>query len=73
MSRKIGLIALGAALIAGCAGLRQQRNVTTESLRESASLPKEYRANFPEGPQAGNPTGIPQPTPTPTPTPAPNP
>ena len=61
MRRRIGLLGLGMLLIAGCSGLREQRNMKTESLRLPPGATKNYPQAFPEGPTPGNSTMVPMP------------
>ncbi len=65
MRRKFGLLALGASLLAGCMGLREERNLATESLRVPPGATKNYQPRFPEGPAPGNHAMQPQPAPNP--------
>jgi len=65
MRRRIGLLGLGSLLLAGCMGLREQRNLETESLRMAPGATENYRPQTPGGPRPGNSPMVPQAKPGP--------
>jgi len=65
MRRRSGLLGLGALLFAGCMGLREQRNLATESLRMPPGATANYRPQTPApaGPRPGAAPVVPRATP----------